>query len=299
MNTRQLIELAQAGDVRAFATLASSHHRALERFSRRLMGDASRGDDLVQETLLRAQQSIARLGAPYRFGPWLMGIAANLARKAWRAEARRPLSLESLAADYPHIIWDESDTAAPSPEQISEAAEESRLLAEAISALPRSLSRVVVLHYLDGLNYAEVAAALAVPVSTVKGRLFQSRARLRRELSANGLRPFRPSAVPRPLHRSPVAQKGAAASMAPLDPSTRNLRVEVRLEPLVDEALRYITLPWPRHDPEGALSDLGSNRNRFIPIVILEQMVLDGVTRRQDVADFLAATFDTQQFDVL
>jgi RNA polymerase sigma factor (sigma-70 family) len=297
VDARQLIELAQAGDVRAFAALASDHLLALERFSRRLMGDASRGDDLVQETLLRAQQSISRLGAPYRFGPWLMGIAANLARKAWRAEARRPLSLESLAADFPHIAWDESDTAAPSPEQISEAAEESRMLAEAISALPRSLSRVVVLHYLDGINYAEVAAALDVPVSTVKGRLFQSRARLRRELAANGLRP---AAGPRPRHRSRVAQKGAAPTMAPLEPiARRNLRVEVRLDPLVEEALRYITLPWPRHEPEGALNDLGSNRNRFIPIVILEQMVLDGVTRREDVAEFLAATFDSQQFDVL
>ncbi|HEX2516302.1 MAG TPA: hypothetical protein VH257_16465 [Chloroflexota bacterium] len=88
--------------------------------------------------------------------------------------------------------------------------------------------------------------------------------------------------------------------MAPLDPiARRNLRVEVRLDPLVEEALRYITLPWPRHEPEGALNDLGSNRNRFVPIVILEQMVLDGVTRREDVADFLAATFDSQQFDVL
>jgi RNA polymerase sigma-70 factor (ECF subfamily) len=297
VDTRQLIEQARAGDSWAFAALASGHHEALQRFARRLMGDASRGEDLVQETLLRAQQSISRLGQPYRFGPWLMGIAANLARKAWRAEARRPLSLESLAADYPHIAWDESDTTAPSPEQISEAAEESRLLAEAISALPRSLSRVVVMHYLDGLNYAEVAAALDVPVSTVKGRLFQSRVRLRRELAANGLRP---PPEPRPPRRSPVALKGATATMAPLDDAARrNLRVEVRLDPLVDEALRYITLPWPRHDPEGALDDLGSNRNRFIPIVILEQMVLDGVTRRQDVADFLAANFDPQQFDVL
>jgi hypothetical protein len=134
------------------------------------------------------------------------------------------------------VVWDESDTAAPSPEQISKAAEESRILAQAIGALTRSRT----------------------------------------------------------------TQKGAATKMTPLDAAgQRNLRAEVRLDPLVEEALRYITLPWPRHDPEGALNDLGSNRNRSIPIVILEQMVLDGVTRRQNVADFLAATFDSQQFDVL
>src|SRR5262249_60313901 len=118
-----LVRRARAGDVPAFAALAAEHQGALERFALRLMGDPDRGEDLVQETLLRAQQSIGRLGAPYRFGPWLMGIAANLARKAWRAEARRPLSLEWLSAAYPHVAWDESDTAVPSPEQHSEAAE--------------------------------------------------------------------------------------------------------------------------------------------------------------------------------
>jgi RNA polymerase sigma-70 factor (ECF subfamily) len=291
--TVRLARRARAGDVEAFAALAAEHRGALARFARRLMGDPDRGQDLVQETLLRAQQSIGRLGAPYRFGPWLMAIAANLARKAWRAEARRPLSLESLSAAYPHVAWDESDTAVPSPERRSEAAEEARLLAEAITALPPGLRRVVVLHYLDGLAYAQVARALGLPVSTVKGRLFASRARLRRQLAARGLhRPFRP----------PPPQKGARPAMSPTPipaaPGSHNLHVRVRLGPLVDEALRFITLPWPRPRPGDALDDLASPRNRYIPLVILEQMVLDGVSRRRDVAEYVTAAFDPQQIDV-
>jgi len=288
-----LVRRAGAGDVQAFATLAAGHQAALERFARRLMGDPDRGEDLVQETLLRAQQSIARLGAPYRFGPWLMSIAANLARKAWRAEARRPLSLEWLISAYPNVAWDEADTSIPSPEQTTEAAEEARLLAEAIAALPPSLSRVVVLHYLDGLDYAQVARSLDLPVSTVKGRLFASRTRLRRQLAASGLHR---AARPKP------DRKGAPLAMSQVTPTrhagSHNLHVQVRLAPLVDEALRFITLPWPRTRPEDALGDLGSPRNRYIPIVVLEQMVLDGVSQRQDVADFLSATFDPEQFDI-
>jgi hypothetical protein len=84
----------------------------------------------------------------------------------------------------------------------------------------------------------------------------------------------------------------------PPDAGSHNLHVQVRLAPLVDEALRFITLPWPRTRPEDALGDLGSPRNRYIPIVVLEQMVLDGVSQRQDVTDFLSATFDPEQFDI-
>ena len=81
-------------------------------------------------------------------------------------------------------------------------------------------------------------------------------------------------------------------------PDTRSLHVKVHLAPLVEEALRFITLPWPRATPEDALGDLGSPRNRFIPMAVLEQMVLDGVSRRQDVAEYLTAAFDPGQFDV-
>jgi DNA-directed RNA polymerase specialized sigma24 family protein len=120
--TTFLVRQAQAGDVEAFACLAAAHEAVLGRFCRRLMGGAEEGADLAQEALLRAQQSIPRLGEPYRFGPWLLGIAANLAKKAWRAEARHPLSLDVLVATYPNVAWDESHTSVPSPEQISEEA---------------------------------------------------------------------------------------------------------------------------------------------------------------------------------
>jgi RNA polymerase sigma-70 factor (ECF subfamily) len=286
------------------------------------MGDASSGDDLAQETLLQAQQSIGRLGEPYRFGPWLFAIAANLARKAWRAEARRPLSLENLISAYPHVPWDESLTAVASPEQLSEEAEESRLLAAAIEALPLSLGRVVVLYYVDGLNYAEVAATLAVPISTVKGRLFESRARLRRELRTGrfgglpddpGLRlESAPSSLRHPTARREVAgsrridsrqsdREGGTARMgASVADTQRHIRVVVHLKPLIDQAHRFVSAAWPRSAPVAALGDLAASRNRClrIPVDVLEQMVLAGVTRRQDVAEFVTACFPPDEFEV-
>ena len=180
-----LILRAQDGDTDAFAALVSGDAEALRRFCARLMG-AEDADDLAQETLIRAWRSIGRLGAPYRFRAWLFGIAANVARKWWHRR-RLAVSLERLFAEAADVGADEASdpwAAAAGPETVVEGGEERRRLQEALDALPTALRRVVVLHYLEGLSYTEVAAALAVPLSTVKGRLFKSRRRLRGELGA-------------------------------------------------------------------------------------------------------------------
>ena len=183
-DAERLVLQAQRGSRRALAVLVEQHESGLVRFARRLVG-AEAADDLVQETLLRATQSIQRLAEPARFGPWLYGIAANLAKKAWQRRARWPLSLDRLSATYPDVPWlaAPASVAYEGPELLFEEREQAARLAAAVNELPGHLRRVLVLHYLDGLSYAEVAAALNVPVSTVKGRLFKSRARLRRDFA--------------------------------------------------------------------------------------------------------------------
>jgi hypothetical protein len=83
-----------------------------------------------------------------------------------------------------------------------------------------------------------------------------------------------------------------------VEQTPRHIRVEVDLDPVIDEAHHFITMKWPRPNPREALGDLGFPRNRFVPIECLDQMVLAGVTRREDVAEFLTWCFDPEQFDV-
>ena len=82
-----LVARARAGDLGAFAVLVDRHAVGLAAFCRRLtggLGGAAGADDLFQETILRAFQSLDRLEQRDRFGAWLFGIAANLARWWWR-----------------------------------------------------------------------------------------------------------------------------------------------------------------------------------------------------------------------
>ncbi len=219
-----LVRRAQAGDRRAVARLVERHHAALARFCWRLVGEA--GPDLAQETLLRAVPALGRLREPARFPAWLLGIAANLARKWWRRQARWPLSLEALAEAYPDVPWPAAPLwgpAAGEPGAAAVRAEEARRLEAAVGALPASLRRVLVLHYLDGLSYAEIAAALDVPVSTVKGRLFQSRRRLRGALDPEGTRPARADRRKETAAMLP----SQTAPETPEPPDTRLVPVEV------------------------------------------------------------------------
>jgi len=178
-----LVEMACRGDADAFAVLIGGYESSLDRFCWKLMPGAT-AQDLAQETRLRAFQSIRRLQDPHRFGAWLFGIAANLAKWWWRRQSRYPISLEGLRFIYPDVTWEEMLPATSTTDRVVEEAEQTARLVQAIRSLPAEMGHVVVLHYLEGLSYAEVAVALDVPISTVKGRLYKSRLRLRQDLEA-------------------------------------------------------------------------------------------------------------------
>ncbi|HJR51505.1 MAG TPA: bifunctional nuclease domain-containing protein, partial [Gemmatimonadales bacterium] len=182
--------------------MLEQYQPALLRFCHRLTGSPAPAQDLAQETLLRAVESLVGLQEPSRFEAWLFGIAANLAKRWWRRQARWPLSLDSLAAAYPDVAWATWPAAAGAgvmPDQRIEQAEQTARIQAAIESLPAALGRVLVLHYLAGWSYAEIAAALEVPVSTVKGRLFKSRARLHGALAAAGIFPHGARRVPQQI----------------------------------------------------------------------------------------------------
>jgi len=138
-------------------------------------------------------------------------------------------------------------------------------------------------------------------VSTIKGRLFESRSRLRRSLVACGVRDEareagergeyaeRWMAARRRIRRRPERTvmsetRGLGSNRMGVGD---HLRVEVDVDEIAREAERFITERWPRPKPRETLDELGSPRNRFLSIEVLESMVLDGASGRQDVRPFV------------
>ena len=153
----------------------------LLRVARSLTSSAADAEDLVQDTLLRAYRAIDRFdGAHPR--AWLCTILRNT--QVNRTRRRRP----SLLAD-PDAGPAEPPDAGPGPDALAVSAEFEGAVMEALAGLPSRFGRVVELVDVDGLSYAEAAAALDVPIGTVMSRLHRGRARIRQQIVERGLVP--------------------------------------------------------------------------------------------------------------
>jgi RNA polymerase sigma factor (sigma-70 family) len=146
------------------------HIPALRRYARLLTGDATRADDLVQDTLERAcvKWSLWQPGSVLR--SWLLSLMHNLHRnhiRDWRH-------------DDGHAALD--DVPEPAHDPMARTAD--RLdLQQALAALPVAMREVLLLVTVEEYTYAEVASLLGVPVGTVMSRLHRARERLRELMS--------------------------------------------------------------------------------------------------------------------
>jgi len=149
---------------------AIAHIPRLRRYARLLTGDASRADDLVQDTLERACRKWT-LWRPQADGSglrsWLLTVMHNLYANQVRESVREGQAVE----------WDESFE--PSHDPVAGA--QQRLdLERALAQLNPALREVLLLVCVEDLAYAEAAKVLGVPVGTVMSRLSRAREQLRR-----------------------------------------------------------------------------------------------------------------------
>lgn len=111
--------------------------------------------------------------------PWLYGIAANLARHQARTWRRRARAGQRSAND--NVIWLD-----PAPEDRIDAESMRSILIGAISQLRSAEREVLLLHALTDLTYSEMAAALAIPIGTVRSRLARAKRIVRHTLIEEG-----------------------------------------------------------------------------------------------------------------
>lgn len=161
-------------DTLAFEALVHRYERELFAFLRRFLGDAGLAEDVFQSTFLAVHRKRAKYveGRPFR--PWLYAIATNQAIDAQRRNRRhRMASLDrtSPGSDHPGgFAASVADAHPTGDDTVAQRDAEAWMLA-AIDRLPEPLRRTLGLVYRSGLKHREVAAALGIPVGTVKSRL--------------------------------------------------------------------------------------------------------------------------------
>ena len=161
-------------DVNGFEELVLPHLDAAHNLARWLTRNPDDAEDVTQDACMRALKYIGALhGNDAR--AWFLTIV----RHAFYDWCKRNRPAE-IARDDGTAIDMAVDPAAVDPEQAFLRNSESKVLADAVAALPLAYREVLVLREVEELSYKEIARIADIPIGTVMSRLARARGLLQR-----------------------------------------------------------------------------------------------------------------------
>lgn len=172
--------------VHTFEAVALPHLPAVARVARALAQDTAEADDLVQETFLRALKHWNTFVPGSDCKRWLATICRNvfLAQKG-RAQVVTAVeddALEAYAAADPHRV-----ARAAGLNDMFDRLDLGPAIRRALDALDPIFRDVVALYDVEGFSYEEIAEMLAIPLGTVRSRLYRARRLLQESLIAHAI----------------------------------------------------------------------------------------------------------------
>ncbi|HMJ12177.1 MAG TPA: sigma-70 family RNA polymerase sigma factor, partial [Polyangiaceae bacterium] len=166
-----MLQRAQRGDASAFTELVRPHFESIRRFAYSFSRSWQDADDLAQEALLKAFQSLPSFQAQSALATWLYTVTRNVCIDHHRTRAVRTAHLyEPLSDELPE--------AQTGPDDAIDQRREAAQLWAAIRRLEPEFRGPLVLFEIEGMSYEEVARIEQIPVGTVRSRLSRARRKL-------------------------------------------------------------------------------------------------------------------------
>lgn len=171
-----LISGAGQGSTAAWEQLVRQHQEPAFRLAYLILGDAAEAEDVVQEAFVRAYLKLDTFDGTRPFRPWLLGIAANLARNRRRSLGRYWAALRRYWQNEPTATTNKPDW---------DGRLEARQLWQAVRQLRPLAQEIIYLRYFLDLSEAETAVTLDIAPGTAKSRLHRALQQLRAVIEAD------------------------------------------------------------------------------------------------------------------
>jgi RNA polymerase sigma-70 factor (ECF subfamily) len=157
---RTLMRRLQRGDERALTSLILRHSGRMLAVAARLLGSRADAEDAVQRAFIRCHAHARFYRSEWTVTTWLYRILTNACVDEIRRRRARP--------EEPLPVLAPAARAGPGPE--------ARLdLERALAAVPTEARALLVLRYVEGLSYGELARVRGISVNTVKSQLKRGR----------------------------------------------------------------------------------------------------------------------------
>lgn len=169
---RILVLRCQARDPSAFEEVVVRYSPRLRYYLRKMLGGSQAAEDALQDVWLDAFRGITKLNEPGAFPAWIYRLARD---RAFRELRRRRHVL--LLEDF--------DLAGGAEDEGEFSAEDAGRIREALDALTPGHREVLLLRFIEGMAYEEIAAIVGCRVGTVRSRFHYAKGALRRIIEGN------------------------------------------------------------------------------------------------------------------
>ncbi len=170
-----LIAASVRGDTEAFGRLVSRYQQPTRRLAIALVG-ATDGDDVAQDSFVRAYRSLGSFRNGAAFEPWLRRIVVNQARNHHRGSFRR------TRREHHDAIAARTPESTDSPQVVLARHEQRREIERVLESMSERDRVVIVLRFLLDYSEQETAEMLGWPKGTVNSRTSRALDRLRARL---------------------------------------------------------------------------------------------------------------------
>jgi RNA polymerase sigma-70 factor (ECF subfamily) len=165
LEERDLVEAVQRGNTAAFRTIYALHRDSVYNLVSYSLNDPRLIEDVLQIVFMKIYRGLAGFRFEASLSTWIYRVTINECQNQNRANRTRLISFETIVDS-----GEEIDTASI-PEDLHAQKEKQEIIQHAVMQLTPKLRAVVVLRYVEGLSYEEIADVLECAPGTVASRL--------------------------------------------------------------------------------------------------------------------------------
>lgn len=169
----ELARAVQEGDEEKFGILMDRYGARLFRYGRKFLSDIDNIDDAVQECFIKAYRNIQSFNPSQKFSPWIYRIAHNTFVDFLKRNSRQPIRLMDFDTFLSHTVAEDPVVKEREQKEMRE------IVDKGLGLLPPHYREVLVLYYLEDLDYKTIADILRIPIGTVGVRLRRGKEQLK------------------------------------------------------------------------------------------------------------------------
>jgi RNA polymerase sigma-70 factor (ECF subfamily) len=183
---QKLIQASLAGDSKSFERLMKLYSRKIYTFVYRMVRDEEIAAELVQDFFIKIYTVLHKYNYTYKFSTWAYRICYNLVIDYVR---KKQANVDSLDDEYvsQKALLESDNYVDDCGFETLEQAEIREIVWSSVDRIPLKYRELILLRYLDGLKYEEIAEITDLPVGTIKNRIFKAKELLREEINIHGM----------------------------------------------------------------------------------------------------------------